>query len=143
MDKKEQAISLFEDGFNCSQAVLSVFCEDFQLDRETALKISSGLGGGAGNGELCGAVSGAIMVIGLLKGFYDKGDDKSRLETKKLTKEFTERFRNIHGDIVCKKLLGYDLSKPDEYELLLEKGSFKRECPEFIKTSVEILEKMR
>ena len=66
--KSEQAVRKFRKGFNCSQAVLSVYAEEFGLCRETALKIACGYGGGMGRMALtCGAVTGAFMVIGLRK----------------------------------------------------------------------------
>ena len=39
--RKEEAKELFKSGYNCSQAVLGVFCEELGLDFDTAMKISS------------------------------------------------------------------------------------------------------
>ena len=66
MTKAEDAVALFQHGFSCSQAVLTVFAQDFGLDRDLALRISQGFGAGmAYTDDICGAASGAIMVIGL------------------------------------------------------------------------------
>lgn len=46
--KSEKAKELFKSGYNCSQAVLGVFCEELGLDFETAMKIASSFGGGMG-----------------------------------------------------------------------------------------------
>lgn len=63
MAKTDEAVALFKQGFICSQAVLSVFAQDFGLKRDIALRISQGFGAGiAYTDNLCGAVSGAIMV---------------------------------------------------------------------------------
>ena len=43
MNRVEQAVEKFEKGFNCSQAVLGSYCEQFGLDQETALKILDNL----------------------------------------------------------------------------------------------------
>ncbi len=142
MDKKEEATLLFEDGFNCCQVVLSVFNDELDLDRELALKLATGFGGGSRNGELCGAVAGALMVLGMKDGHYIKDDNDRKIRSYGLAKEFTDRFREVYGDIVCKNLLGYDLSKPDEYKILAENGLFKTECPKYICTAVDILERM-
>lgn len=142
MTRKEEAMVLFEDGFNCCQAVFSVFSEELLIDRELALKVATGFGGGARNGELCGAVSGALMVLGLKEGHYIKGDTERKARSYELAKEFTDRFKEAQGDIVCKNLLGYDLSKPDEREILVDKGLFKSECPKYIGCAIEILENM-
>jgi len=62
--KTEAATSKFLEGFNCAQSVLFSFCDDLQLDKNSALKLSCGFGGGMGRKEeVCGAVSGGIMAI--------------------------------------------------------------------------------
>ena len=56
--KVNEAVDCFNNGFNCSQAILSTYCEQFGLDKITALKLSCGLGAGMGRlGETCGAVT--------------------------------------------------------------------------------------
>jgi len=50
--KPEQAVNIFKEGSNCSQAVISVYAKDFGLSRENALKISRGFGGGMGRENL-------------------------------------------------------------------------------------------
>ena len=37
MSKVQDAVSAFESGFNCSQALLASYTEQLGLDRETAL----------------------------------------------------------------------------------------------------------
>ncbi|MGB9212383.1 MAG: hypothetical protein WCB91_05735 [Halobacteriota archaeon] len=49
MSKADEAVTLFQHGFSCSQAVLSVFAQDFGLDPDLALlalRISQGFGAG-------------------------------------------------------------------------------------------------
>jgi C_GCAxxG_C_C family probable redox protein len=142
MTKKQEAIQLFEEGFNCSQAVLGAFSKDLNLDQEMALKIATGFGGGSRNGELCGAVAGALMVLGLKEGHYIKGDTEGKQMAYQAVKEFTNRFREEQGSIVCKDLLGYDLSKPEEYQFLVEQGKFKTDCPKYISCAIELLENL-
>lgn len=43
--KPEQAVNVFKEGANCSQAVISVYAKDFSLSRENALKIARGFFG--------------------------------------------------------------------------------------------------
>jgi hypothetical protein len=47
MSKADDVIVLFKQGFSCSQAGLSVFTQDFGLDRDVALRISQGFGAGS------------------------------------------------------------------------------------------------
>lgn len=142
MDKKEEAINIFNNGFNCSQAVLSVFCEDLGLDKKTALRISSGFGGGLRKGEVCGAVSGAIMTLGLKHGHFIEGDTESKDKSYAVTKEFIRRFEEKNESIVCKKLLGYDLSEESQYNIINEKGLFHSICPRVIIDAIDILQDM-
>ena len=63
-NKKEKAMNLFENGCNCSQAVLLAFAEDFGLDEEKAAALAVPFGGGMSKqGKTCGCLSGALMVI--------------------------------------------------------------------------------
>ena len=72
---KQKAEMLFKQGYNCSQAVLLAFCDELNLDKETAARLASSFGGGIGRmREVCGAVSGMCMVAGLCKGYSDPKD---------------------------------------------------------------------
>lgn len=51
MSKGDIAKQNFMNGYNCSQAVLLAFCEDFGLEKETALKISEPFGRRYGQNE--------------------------------------------------------------------------------------------
>ena len=44
----DKARELFNEGYNCSQAVLGAFAEDAGLDVKTALRLSAPFGGGMG-----------------------------------------------------------------------------------------------
>jgi C_GCAxxG_C_C family probable redox protein len=137
MSDVERAVSCFEQGFNCCQAVLSSYGPRFGLDRESALKIASGFGGGVGHlGESCGAVTGALMVIGL------KGDASAPEATYHLVDRFLERFKARHGSIFCRELLGYDISTPQGLQAIKDRGLFDNLCPKFVRTSAEILEEI-
>ncbi|MGN0674353.1 MAG: C-GCAxxG-C-C family protein [Oscillospiraceae bacterium] len=140
MNKTDKALELFSNNFNCSQAVLTAFAPDFGLDEKLALMLGTSFGGGARNGEICGAVSGALMVLGLKYGHFDPADNEQKSRAYSIAVEFTKRYKEANGSIVCRDLLGYDLSKPDEMACIKEKGLFGEVCPKAIKSAVEILE---
>ncbi|MGD8539669.1 MAG: C-GCAxxG-C-C family protein [Candidatus Aminicenantes bacterium] len=141
MDKTQNAINCFKEGFSCSQAILSAFCEPLGLDRTTALKIAQSFGGGmAQMGDTCGAVTGAFMAIGLKHGRTRADDDRAKEKTYELVRDFVQRFRAVHGSIVCKELLGYDLSKEEEMREAQEKKLFDDFCPKLVQTAAAILE---
>jgi C_GCAxxG_C_C family probable redox protein len=143
MNRVEQAVSCYKEGFSCAPAVLSAFASEFGLDIETALKIATGFGGGMGRmGETCGAVTGAFMVIGLKYGKSKADDNQAREKTYELVREFASRFKSRNGTILCKELLGYDLSTSEGMKLAKEKGVTAALCPKFIQNAAEILEEM-
>ena len=127
----------FAQGFNCSQAVFSAYASRFGFDDEAALKLASPFGGGiARQGYVCGAVTGALMALGLQTG-------SASLETKneayKIPEEFVKRFEERYGTILCRQLIEYDLSKPDELHAARESGVFKSKCPEIVKEAAELV----
>ena len=110
-NKSETAAAMVAGNWNCAQSVLGVFCEELNLDRETAMKLASGFGAGmARRQEVCGAVSGAIMAIGLKHG-QAREDDKAAKETAyRLSRELMDRFQAEFGSCLCRELLpGIDL----------------------------------
>ena len=125
----------FDKGYNCAQVILSYYVKDLGLDEKTALKIASGLGAGMFEGDSCGTVVGAIMVIGLKYGFSK--DEKNVLVDKiiKFRKKFNEKF----GSCMCKELLGYDISIPEEMDKLQKSNKIVELCPSLVKESINIL----
>ena len=141
--KSEQAVRKFRKGFNCSQAVLSVYAEEFGLCRETALKIACGFGGGIGRMALtCGAVTGAFMVIGLKYGNIDTNEKEIKEKTYGLVREFARRFEKHNGSSICRELLGCDISEPEGLRSAKENGLFTSVCPGLVQDAVGILEEM-
>jgi hypothetical protein len=55
MTRTETAVSLFKQGYSCSQAVLAAFAEEFGMDRTTALRVAGGFGCGTNTGFQSGA----------------------------------------------------------------------------------------
>lgn len=143
MEKVEQAVSKFENGLLCSQAILSTFGPQYGLDEKLALKLAAGFGGGMGRtAQTCGAVIGSILVIGLKKGGIALGDTTSGDEAYQTVREFLNGFQAIHGSTICRELLEYDISKPNGYEKAEEGDLFKKKCPKFVGSAAEILEKL-
>ncbi|MBN2513731.1 MAG: C_GCAxxG_C_C family protein [Sedimentisphaerales bacterium] len=138
----QQAVDLFEEGYSCSQAILAAYAGTFNLDRNTALRIASGLGGGVGrNGDMCGAVTGAVLVLGLQFGTTDPKDKTAKFETYKKVRMFTEEFKHRAGSVVCRELLGFDFNTPEGLIRVNQPGAFEH-CPEFVRIAAEILESM-
>ena len=144
MTKGELAKKLFEDGYNCAQAVLLAFCEDFGMDKETAMMISAPFGGGMGRlREVCGTVSGMNMVLGLAKRGYKKGDNASKAQLYKDVQTLAEKFREDNGSIICRELLNLRIEGKDNHvpELRTEKYYKARPCSELCRYAADLLEK--
>ena len=143
MTRTEQALTMFQSGFICSQSVFAAFVEDAGLSREKALMIASSFGAGMGRMSLtCGAVTGAFMALGLKEG-YSSGDNKeSKEKIYRLVREFADKFRTLHGSIECRELLGFNISTPEGYKGAADSGIFRTLCPLFVQSAVEITEKM-
>jgi C_GCAxxG_C_C family probable redox protein len=140
--KADKALNYFSNNFNCSQAVFTAFATDIGIDEDLALKLSTEFGGGARCGQMCGAVSGALMVLGLKYGHCHADNQEEKAKAYSLAVEFNKRFRNKNDSIVCRDLLGYDLSVPEEMAVIREKNLFKTVCPKMVTDAAEILEQM-
>ena len=138
--KTGMAAALFAGGFNCAQSVLAVFCEEYGMDKETALKVSSGLGGGVRCGEICGAVSGAVLVIGLKYGQYVADNKIAKANCNKKTVEFMNLFKEKNKSVVCREILKFDLSIKEEYEQAQNQNLFKTTCVDMVRSAAALLE---
>lgn len=102
----EKILSLFEDGYTCSQSVLLPFCERFGLDEETAKRIASTFGGGMGRlREKCGALTGAFMVLGLAYGNTDPKNMETKLAAYQQVRDLNVAIERIYGTTQCHDLL--------------------------------------
>lgn len=143
MKNEEIALEYFKNGFNCAQSVLIAFKDNYNINEEDLLKISSGFGGGMGRlQETCGVVSGAYMVIGLRHGKYNKDDCEANEKTYELVREFSSRFKEIHGTTICRELLGCNLLTEEGQNYYKENNLRENVCIKCIKDSVKILNEM-
>ncbi len=140
MNPGERARRYFQNGCNCSQAVLAAYAESLGLSEETAIKLATGFGVGLSHGATCGAVSGAIMVLGLRHG----GGGPQGLEAKRLTyalaQEFMDAFTERFGSPVCGKILGCDPSTAEGVQEARDKGLFEKVCLEAVGYAAEALQ---
>ena len=139
--KTEKAKELFKSGYNCSQSVLGVFCEELGLDFPTAVKISSSFGGGMGRmREVCGAVSGMFMAAGLACYHLDNSTE-NKSKQYKIVQDLAARFKNKNGSIICRELLqGIESSTSPQPSERTEAYYKKRPCIDLVSDAVEILE---
>ncbi len=139
----EEAVKTHAEGFSCAQALLAVYGPELGMDRETALKVAGGFGGGMGRlAGTCGAVTGAFMVIGLVHGMTKKGDLQQKERSYEIIRKFAKRFRERNGTLVCRELMGVDVSTPEGFAEAKAKNIARTVCPKFVRDAAEILEEL-
>jgi len=140
--KAQKAKDLFEQGYNCSQAVFGAFAEELGVDFDVALKLSSSFGGGMGRmREVCGAVSGMLMVAGIKYGYNSPSDDVSKAEHYRLVQELANEFKEKHDSIICRELLNLnvEIDSPEPSPRTAEYYK-TRSCADFVYDAAEIIE---
>lgn len=103
----EKAERLFRSGYNCAQAVLLTFRDQTGLSDPAAARLASPFGAGMGQlREVCGAFSGALMALGACTGPSEPGDRDAKRRVYGEVQKLAEKFRSLHGSIICGELLG-------------------------------------
>ncbi len=142
--KEQQALEYFRDGFNCAQAVFTVFAKEKKVDEATALRIACGFGAGMGRMQAtCGAVTGAYMAIGLNHGksLDDEGNEE-REKTYNLVKAFDAEFKKIFSTTSCRDLMQCDLNTEEGKQFAAENNLGQKVCERCVKEAVKIVEKI-
>lgn len=142
MGKVDEAVECFCGGAACSQAILGTYGTDYGLRREQAMKLASGFAGGMRLGETCGAVTGAFMVLGLRYAgpHCDKRDGRDGVYA--ALRDFVMQFKKRHNTVVCKELLGCDISTSAGAQKATAEGLFRTICPRLVQDAAEILEEL-
>ena len=136
-DPLQIANDRFAQGLNCAQAVLSAFAAQFGISEETALRLASPFGGGiARQGQVCGALTGALMVLGLQRG---NSAPQGKDETYRISEEFVQAFQERHGAILCRELIGFDVSTPEGLQAAREGKVFDSVCPGLVNGAAKML----
>ena len=112
-DRIELAVSLFKEGYNCSQAVVAAYADMYGFTREQAFKMAASFGGGIGRmRKTCGAACGLFMLAGLETGCTDGKDREGKEANYKVVQALAEEFKKRNGSITCAELLGLEKSAP-------------------------------
>lgn len=144
MGKREEAMALFEKGYNCSQAVAGAFCDRTDIDFDTMMRLASVFGGGMGRlREVCGAVSGMFIITGLLYGYGSPEDIEAKKTLYGQVQSLAGKFKEMNGSYVCRELLGLATKGTDSPEPEKRTAEYykKRPCEELVGDAAEILEK--
>lgn len=134
----------FKDGFHCSQSVLAAYADDMKIRPDAALRMGAALAGGSTVGGECGAVAAGYLVLGFRHGgttpaFGDVAKEKALFDR---IRRFIAEFRNLHGAITCRELLGVDVFTPEGFEEGRRRGLFAARCPRYVRDVITILESL-
>lgn len=143
--KADLAVQRFTSGLLCSQAVLSVFCDEHGLELAAAMRLSFGFGGGIGlSGNICGAATGGVVAIGLAHGPSGACGMEAKFKPLSLVQQFLTRFEQIQGTLNCKEIIdGLDLSDPKVAASMRERPEQAAKCMQCIRGAVELVEEMK
>lgn len=140
-DRIALAVSLFKEGYNCSQAVVAAFADMYGFTREQALKMSSSFGGGIGRmRKTCGAACGLFMLAGLETGCSEGRNREGKEANYKLVQELATEFAKRNGSITCAELLGLEKNAPTPAtpEARTTEYYKKRPCVQIVEESARI-----
>lgn len=143
MSKGEIALNLFNNGYNCAQAVVLTFKEELNLDEKSLTLLSSSFGGGISRlREVCGCISAMAMVLGLLYGDYDINDVNQKANhyalIQSLALKFKEEFKSINCAELLNKVKGIENPTPSVRDDAYYKS---RPCGKYIKFMADLIER--
>lgn len=139
---KQQVADLFMRGQDCGQVVLSHYADEISISEENLNRLTACYGGGCGLGETCGAILAALAVVGMKCGHKGPDDMEQRGLMMAKRAEFIDAWKEKRSTCMCRELLGYDVSDPEELQIILEKGLMFDLCPELVLDAISILEGM-
>ena len=104
-ERVNRAVQNFEAGYNCAQSVFLAYSDIFELDMETAKKMSVSFGGGVGRmREICGTVSAMAMLAGFKYPVQDISDQEARTRNYAMVQKMADMFKEKNGTIICRNL---------------------------------------
>ena len=140
----QNAVRLFESGYNCAQSVFAAYADLFGMDTQTALKMSSAMGAGVGRmREVCGVVSSMAMLAGLKEGNADPNDEEAKAHIYGLVRLMSAEFKKQHETIICKELLGIEgMEESARPSVRTPEFYASRPCRKLIAHGAEIIEEI-
>ena len=142
MNRRNDAINYFYEGYNCAQAVVLAFKDLLPIDEKILLEIASSFGGGISRlRETCGAVSGMAIVLGILYGYNDPKSHELKSKHYQLVQEVILQFETKNHSLVCRDLLNIKDKHSSPIPAIRTKDYYdNRPCPNLIGDAVEILD---
>ena len=144
MTKEERiakAVSLFKEGYNCSQSVVGAYADLYGFTPEQAFHIAASFGGGIGRmRETCGAACGMFLLAGLERCAVVGADRAGKAANYALVQQLAAKFKERTGSLRCADLLGLSKKEPivPTPEERTPQYYAKRPCPKMIELAARI-----
>ncbi len=136
----KKARALFEEGYNCAQAVFLAFDDMTGFDIKVAAMLSSSFGGGMGRlREVCGAVSGMFMVAGTLCGYSDPKAKEEKADHYALIQKLAADFSKKNGSYICRELLGLPGASEPVPEERTAQYYMRRPCADYVECAATLV----
>lgn len=132
MDRKELAVYLHHQNFNCAQSVACAFCNVLGYDPQLVFKLAEPLGRGMGLKDTCGCITGMGMAIGMKTSDGNLDAPETKDESYLVMEKAFRMFEMKRGTTICAELRKDVEDKPME--------EIKLYCDGCIKDAVEILD---
>jgi C_GCAxxG_C_C family probable redox protein len=131
-DPIEHARRLFLDGRNlygCAETTFRVLKTAYRLDDPDDTSAAMALNGGVGyGGGICGAISGGALAVGLLAGRRIRSHRQAKRVAREVTAQVMDEFREAHGAVDCRELIGLDLRAPGAHHAFIRSGVWRDRC---------------
>lgn len=103
-DTAEKAVELFKGGLYCSEAILKVLNDKYNIGlNEAGLKMATAFGAGIGGSKcLCGSLTGVVLAASAIYGRTNT--DKKEDELFAISKELHDNFKKEYGATCCRVL---------------------------------------
>ncbi len=117
----------------CFMALKSAYGLADPMDPSAAIALNGGVGW---SGAVCGSLTGAALAVGILAERRIHDHERAKLVARELVAGALEHFREVHGSVDCRELIGYDLRAPGEHHAFLDSGLWRTRCMSQIETVV-------
>ncbi len=120
----------------CFMVLKTAYGLDDPLDPSAAIALNGGVGWG---GAICGSLTGAALAVGMLAERRMSDHARAKLVAREIVADALERFREAHGSVDCRELIGHDLRAPGGHQAFLDSGLWRTHCMAQIETVVGYL----
>ena len=125
----EKIVARFKAGSNCAQITATYFAEKYGEDVEKIHQLMCSFGGG-------------MLALGMKGGNATPDDAERKAKCYADTIAFGNEFKKRNGSLLCRELLGCDISTPEGKKEFDEKDLHFTFCPRKVLASIELLEEM-